>query len=107
MSIKITGLDKLQKQLNDLQRKAEAIDGKHQVPFGELFNTSFMRRYTNFDSIDALIKAGCFKVETMDDLSAIPDDLWDAHIAKTTRFANWQEMMEGAGAEWAKKQLGL
>jgi hypothetical protein len=107
MSIKITGLNEVQKKLNDLQKKAKALDGKHQVPFSELFNASFMRRYTNFDSIEALIKAGGFKFETMDDFTAIPDQEWDDHIAKTTKFSNWQEMMSEAGAEWAKKQLGF
>lgn len=29
MTFKITGLDEFQKKLNDLQRKAEALDGEH------------------------------------------------------------------------------
>lgn len=107
MSFKITGLDKLQKKLNNLQRNAEALDGEHQVPFSELFNSSFMQRYTNFASIEALIDAGGFKVETPEDFKAIPDDDWEKHIAKTTNFSNWQEMMNEAASEWAKNQLGL
>ena len=107
MTFKITGLDKLQKELNDLQKKAEALDGEHQVPFSELFNVSFMRRHTNFESLEALIEAGGFKVETMDDFKAIPDQEWDEHIAKATSFPNWQEMMNEASTEWTKKQLGF
>ncbi len=107
MSFKITGLDKLQKKLSDLQKNAEALDGEHQVSFSELFNSSFMQRYTNFASIEALIDAGGFQVETPEDFKAIPDDDWDKHIAKTTKFSNWQEMMNEAASEWAKNQLGL
>lgn len=107
MTFKITGLKEFQKKLEDLERKAEALHGEHKVSFAELFNVSFMRRYTNFDSMEALIEAGGFKVEMADDFKAIPDQEWDKHIAKTTRFANWQEMMKQASAEWAKKQLGL
>lgn len=66
-----------------------------------------MRHHTNFESIEALIEAGGFKVETMEDFKTIPDQEWDEHISKTTKFANWQEMREEAGAEWAKKQLGI
>jgi hypothetical protein len=107
MSFKITGLDELQKKLNDLQRKAEALDGEHQASFSELFNASFMRRHTNFESIEALIEASGFKFETMDDFKAIPDQEWDEHIAKNTQFSNWQEMMNEASTEWAGKQLGF
>jgi hypothetical protein len=107
MSLKIKGLKEFQNKLDNLKRKAEAVDGTHQVPFNELFNDSFMRAYTSFNSFDALIGAGGFKVETEDDFKAIPDQLWDEHIAKTTRFANWQEMLNAAGSEWAKKQLGF
>jgi hypothetical protein len=107
MNFEINGLDEIQKTLNDMQRKAEALNGEHKVSFSELFTTSFMQDNTNFATIDALIEAGGFKVETMDDFKAIPDELWDEHIAKTTKFANWHEMMEEAGAEWAKTQLGF
>ena len=107
MTFKITGLKEFQKKLEDLERKANALHGEHEVPFTKLFNASFMQRYTNYATMEALIEAGGFKVETTDDFKAIPDQEWDEHIAKTTRFANWQEMMEQASAEWAKKQLGL
>jgi hypothetical protein len=107
MSFKITGLDKLQKKLDDLQRKAEALDGEHQVPFSELFNSSFMQQYTKYETFEALIEAGGFKVETPDDFKAIPDNEWDEHIAVTTSFSSWQEMMNQAASEWAKKQLGF
>jgi hypothetical protein len=107
MTFKITGLNEFQKKLNELQRKAEALNGEHQVSFSELFNASFMHRHTSFESLEVLIEAGGFKVETMDDFKAIPDQKWDQHIAKTTKFSNWQEMMNEAGSEWGKKQLGF
>lgn len=107
MSLKIKGLKEFQNKLDNLKRKAEAIDGTHQVSFSELFNASFMRSHTNLESFDALIEAGGFKVETEDDFKAIPEQEWDQHIAKTTKFSNWQEMINAAGAEWAKKQLGF
>jgi hypothetical protein len=107
MTFKITGLKEFQKKLEDLERKAKALNGKHEISFAELFNASFMRRYTSFDSMEELIEAGGFKVETVDDFKAIPEHKWDEHIARSTRFRNWQEMMKQASAEWAKRQLGI
>ena len=107
MTFKITGLDEFQKKLSDLGQKAESLNGEHQVPFTELFNTSFMQHYTNFESFEALTEAGGFKVESEDDFKAIPDQEWDEHISKTTRFSDWQEMMNKAGEEWTRKKLGL
>jgi hypothetical protein len=107
MTFKITGLKEFQQKLEDLERKAEVLHGEHEVPFSELFNSYFMQKYTNFSTLEELIEAGGFKVDSEEDFKAIPDQEWGVHIAKTTKFANWQEMMEKAGAEWAKKQLGL
>jgi hypothetical protein len=107
MTFKITGLKEFQKKLEGLEGKADALHGEHEVPFTELFNTSFMQRYTNYATMDALIDAGGFKVESMDDFKNIPDQEWDEHIARTTRFANWQEMMDKAGVEWTEKKLGF
>lgn len=107
MTFKITGLKEFQKKLEKLERKAETLHGEHEIPFSELFNSYFMQRYTNFSTMEELIEAGGFKVESAEDFKTLPDQEWDAHIAKATRFANCQEMMEKAGAEWAKKQLGF
>lgn len=107
MTFKITGLKEFQKQLENLERKTEALNREHEVSFAELFTASFMVRNTNFDSMEALIEAGGFNVETADDFEAIPDQERDEHLAKTTRFANWQEMMDEASSEWVKKQLGI
>lgn len=107
MTFKITGLKEFQKKLEDLERKAEVLNGEHKVPFSELFNSYFMQRYTNFSTMEELIEAGGFKIESAEDFNAIPDQEWDIYIAQTTKFPNWQEMMEKAGTEWAKRQLGL
>lgn len=107
MTFKITGLKEFRKKLEDLERKADALHGKHEIPFTELFTASFMKRYTDYATMEALIEAGGFKVETTENFKAIPDGEWDEHVAKATRFTNWQEMMEQAGAEWAKRQLGI
>lgn len=97
---KIKGLDKLQRQLKELQRKAEAVGGQHSVSFDELFTASFLTRYTNFTSVEDMIQQSGYKVETSEDFQRIPDSEWDDFIANNTQFSNWQEMLSLATQEW-------
>ena len=105
--MEIKGLDKAMRKLNDLQKRAERLGGSHNVPIEELLTPSFMRRHTNFETLDSMMSASGFKVETTEDFESIPDDKWNAFIAGATQFSDWQEMLNEAGKEWATKQLGL
>jgi hypothetical protein len=91
--------------LHKLQRRAKELDGTHQVPVAELLTGEFMRRHTKFGSLDAMIEASPFTVESAEDFRAIPDAEWDAFVRQQTRFSSWREMLSSAGAEWMKKQL--
>ena len=53
MEIKITGLDEVQRNLENLQRRAENLNGP--VPFSELFPPEFMRRYLTFLELTNLL----------------------------------------------------
>ncbi len=89
MLMKINGLDKLQKNLN------------------ELVNDSFISNCSSFSNLDDLFKASGFKAESQEDFDAIPDDEWDSFISSNTSFNNWQDMLQAAEAEWTKKKIGL
>lgn len=104
---KIEGLDELQKKLDDLAKKAEAIDGQHSVPVSELLTDSFVSQHTSFSSAEEMFKASGFKVETQEDFAAIPDAEWDNYIRSISSFDGWQSMLGAAGEQWAKWQLGL
>ena len=107
MKIEMKGLDKAMRKLDDLQKRAERLNGEQRVPVSQLLTPDFMRQNTTFESFDAMLTASGFKVETSEDFAAIPDDEWDAFIVKVTRFTSWQDMLEVAGKEWAVKELGL
>ena len=47
-SVKVTGLDKLSKQLKKMEKGAEELNKTKQVPFDELFPVSFMQKYIFF-----------------------------------------------------------
>lgn len=106
-SMKITGLDKLEKQLKQMQKSAKELSQTKQVSFDELFPTSFMQKYTSFSSMDELLAAGDFKVETQEDFESIPDDEFDKHIISTTKFNSWENMLGEATSQYAAKKLGF
>lgn len=105
--MKIKGLDEFSRKLNDLAKKAEALDGQHSVPVNELLTPSFISKHTRFSSAEEMFEASGFKVESQEDFAAIPDAEWDEYIRSVSSFANWQEMLGAATKEWAAKKLGF
>lgn len=106
-SFKITGLDKLEKQLKQMEKGAKELSKTKHVSFGELFPVLFMRKYTSFSSMDELLDAGGFKVESQEEFEAIPDVEFDKHIAANTRFKSWEDMLGEATSQYAAKKLGF
>jgi len=107
MGIEIEGLDELMNQLNQMKENAQEIEGENTVPFSELFNSSFMRQHTSFESFDALLEDGGFEVEDQDDFEAIPEENLDPHIQETTDFEDWEEMLNTAVETWVAGKMGL
>ena len=107
MSLKITGLDKLENRLKQMQKAAKELEGTQQVPFSELFTTSFMQKYTSFSSFDEFLEAGGFIVNSSEDFEAIPSDVFDKHISSTTNFENWENMLSKATSQFVSRKLGF
>lgn len=103
----ITGLDGLQKRLKQMTDGFERAKGTHEVSFGELFHPGFMSRHSRHASIQELFNASGFKIDTNEDLAAIPDADWDGHIRSSTDFQDWESMQKAAAAEWFKQKVGL
>ncbi|WP_249870721.1 hypothetical protein [Oceanobacillus saliphilus] len=101
------GLKQLQKSLKQLEKNAKSVEGDNHVPFNEMFNTSFMKKYTDFTNIDSFFDASPFTLETQEDLQAIPEDELDIFVSENTSFNTWQEMLSKAGKEWTAKKLGF
>ena len=70
-----------------------AIQNTQNIPVTELYD-EFIRNNTPYTSLKELLEAGGFKAETKEDIEAIPDSAIDAHIAKNTKFKNWQELVQ-------------
>ena len=99
--------DDLQGKLADLQRRASALEGQHQVPFGDLFTPKFMAKFTSCSSIDELFERGGIAVDSQEGFECLPEDQLDQLVATYTRFTTWEEMKRAAGEVWVKRQLGF
>ena len=103
----IKGLDKLEKQLDQMAKNAEELGKKNTVTFSELFTDSFIKSHSKFSSFDELAVAGNFDVSSTEAFEAISDKDWNDWITQSTDFSNWTEMQQTAGLEFAKGQLGF
>ena len=105
MGIKITGLDDMRRRLETLRRRAANLSGP--VAFEDLFPPEFMRRYTDLRSIDDLVAASGYTIQSADDFEKIPQADWDALIKAKTRFKSWDAMQAKAAEEYAERRLNL
>jgi len=107
MGLEIDGLDETIKSLEDMEQKAQELDGENEVPLSELFTDEFMGLYTDFESLEEFFEESPWEVESGDDIEAIPEDEMDSYVAEHTEFPHTDGMTSKAGSEWAAKQLGF
>lgn len=105
--IKISGFDDLQRKLSDMARRAEELDGTHQVPLKDLFTRAFMHKHSRFPSFGRFLDASPFKVKTSEDFDAIPDAEMDAYVSSVTDFGSWSEMLGEATQEYISRKMGF
>ena len=105
MEFKITGLDEVQHALEALQRRVLSLSGP--VAFEDLFPPEFMRRHTDFGSIEEMIAASGHSLQCQKDFEAISDGEWNAFVLARTRFKTWDAMKTTAGEEYAVRRLNL
>lgn len=79
--------------------------GQNEIPFTEFFPEDFMRLYTEFDSIDAFLKASQWEVEDQEDFRAISDEPFDEYVDEHTDFPSWEVMYQTAGKRFIKRRL--
>lgn len=105
MKFEIKGFDKLEKRLNEIQRNAKEMEKGEDVPFDVLFNQAFMSQNTQFNSFDEFLEAGSFVVSSTEDFEAIPNNVFDKHVVKYTKFSNWKDMLNTAATDYTAKKL--
>src|SRR5260370_35290429 len=107
MNVTSSGFDDFKKHIEKLQGNIEKLEGQHNIPFDELFSTSFMSRYTNFSSIDELLQKSNFDINSQENFEKIPEDKMNSFIAMHTSFLTWNQMSTKASEEWLARQLDI
>ena len=107
MSVKITGMDSLQKKLKKMADGARELEGQHQVAIPDLLTEPFLAKHTSFANAQELFDKSGFKINSAEDFKAIPDYEWDQYISSVSSFESWKEMLQSATVEYAKRKMGL
>ncbi len=75
------------------------------VDFEDLFDKSFMRKYTIYRTFEKFLQGGKFRITSQQDFEDLPEVQMDKHVAKTTRFGSWKEMIDFATDIYARRQM--
>ena len=102
MSMKIT-INR--KGLDQLLKNAKEMEGTHQVKLTDTLNPKFVSSHSKFSDLEALFAASGFKIDSLEDFAAIPDNEWDKFISENTDFTSWEEMQRSGGTEYMKAKL--
>ncbi|MFD0672178.1 hypothetical protein [Cohnella sp. GCM10027633] len=89
--------------LLELQGQKTIQKDPNHVALEELFNDDFMSKHSNVKSFAEFLQKGNFQVQVQEDVANIPDELFDRHVARETKFADWKTMLETANAEYKSK----
>lgn len=93
--------------LQKLLDRAQELQAQQTVSLDKILTDDFVSEHTKFSTANELFEGSGFKLESVEDFYAIPDDEWDAYIAKVSTFENWLEMQKAAALEYMKSQLDL
>jgi len=105
--LEIKGFRNLEKTLNKMQKNLEEYESGKEIGFSELFNPSFMKKYTKFSTIEEFFEKSPFKVENQEDFKNLDEKEFNKYISETTQFTSWEEMKGKAGEIHILKKMGL
>ena len=89
-------------RLRQLQQKISELSGEKQVPLKELLPDDFIRRNTDFETLQTM-----FDASGIENPEEIGNEKFSEFISSNTRFHSWQEMIEAASAEYFKGKFNL
>ncbi len=100
--IKVKGLDKLQNKLKKASKQLKEMEGTKKVLLTDLLNENFLRKYTDFNTLDELFNK--FSITSNEDIENNIEQL-DNEVKANSNFSSWQEMLESATHYYFEKQL--
>jgi len=105
MVFKISGLKKSINYLEDtIKKMAKELEGEHSISNDILFDSQFIKKYTNFISWDEMLDKSSFQIKSQEDFDKIQDeDEWSIYVDNNTKFNNWGEMINMGEKEFFSK----
>lgn len=107
MKFKSSGFDDLINKLDDIAENAQSLEGTQSVSFDELFNSSFMKKYTKMADIDDFFSGSGFVINSVDDFDKLNQNKLNDWVKEHSSFNTWKDMFEKAIHEYTIKRLGL
>lgn len=100
------GLDELLHRIDNLTKKVEKASKESiSISFDELFPTSFMKKYTSYNSIDSFLKD--VGIENQTEFKNFPETILDKYVVQNTKFSSWEAMHKKAVEEYTSKFFSL
>lgn len=103
----VSGFDNFSKKLDQLASNAEALGNTKSASLTDILTPQFIAQHTKFANAGELFAASGFDVNSQSAFEAIPEGELDTFISSVSSFRSWREMLNSAGAAWAKRKLGL
>jgi len=102
------GFEDLLNKFENMVEKAKELEGEHFVSHDILFNSHFIKKYTDFISWDEMLDKSGFQIKSQEDFEKIQgDEEWNIYVGNNTQFNDWEEMMNTASGEYFSKEIGL
>lgn len=102
----IDGFDELSKKLDKISDNAKKINGTSDMSIDTLFNSEFMKKYTNEEDIIKFVESSELSIKNQDDFNEMTQTKdWDTYVSENTNFSSWHEMLEKALNEYTFKNL--
>lgn len=104
LKFEIKGLKELEKKLKDVEKRIKETIEK-EWSFTEIFTPEFMKKYTNYNSIEEFLSDSPADFKTQEAFNNRDKEKFDAFVKENTEFEDWEEFKQAAGNLLAKKEL--
>lgn len=102
----MAGSGDFSRSIRDFSKRVQRVADTKEVPLNELFNDGFMRENSQLPSFEALLDSAPVPPTTEPELRALLEsDVWNTHVAESTRFDSWTAMQQAGLVAWAKRTI--
>ena len=87
---------------NDLEKKINSLQGKHQVTEKQLFPDSWIVKYTKFKNWNEFASNAPWDGSFTDDSKKLEREKF---VSENSNFKSWQDMINKASSDYVSRQI--